>query len=266
MNQGTSVYINQICTFEGYETMNSSGYEVKIAQFEGPFDLLLFFIERDELDIHDIPIAKLTTDFLNYLQHMQSLNMEIASEFILVAATLMRIKAKTLLPRYDTEEETVDLKEDLIQKLIAYKQVKAACMELRNYEAQQMLMSKRGNFEYDFTNALKEQEHLEELSSFTLYTLLRAYDRLIHQYEHKTQEVTHTVEQYPYTIETQKAVLLKLLDLNKRIDFTDILKQSENKVHFVYNFLALLEMLQQQIIQIEQSLGFNHFQIGHKAN
>lgn len=245
-------------------TMNSDGYEVKIAQFEGPFDLLLFFIERDELDIHDIPIAKLTTDFLDYLQQMQSLNMEIASEFILVAATLMRIKAKTLLPRYEAEEEEVDLKEDLIQKLIAYKKVKVACEELRIYESQQLNMSKRGNFSFDISCALQEQEHLEELSSFTLYTLLRLYDKLMYKYENTSQEVTHTVEQYPYTIETQKAVLLSLLDLNKSIDFNTVLKQSDNKVHFVYNFLALLEMLQQQIIQIEQSLGFNHFQIAHK--
>src|SRR6201994_5082966 len=97
-------------------------FEIKIAQFEGPFDLLLFFIERDELDIHDIPIAKITDDFLNYIHHMNSLNMELASEFIYVAATLMRIKAKMLLPRYAAEEEggENDPKAELIRKLIEY--------------------------------------------------------------------------------------------------------------------------------------------------
>ena len=85
--------------------MTDDSFEIKLAQFEGPFDLLLFFIERDELDIHDIPIAKITDDFLNYIHKMNSLNMELASEFIFVASTLMRIKAKMLLPRYAAEQD-----------------------------------------------------------------------------------------------------------------------------------------------------------------
>src|ERR1700760_1337556 len=93
-------------------------FEIKLAQFEGPFDLLLFFIERDELDIHDIPIARITDDFLNYIHQMTSLNMELASEFIFVAATLMRIKAKMLLPRYeaDGEQNETDTREEMIRK------------------------------------------------------------------------------------------------------------------------------------------------------
>ena len=83
----------------------SETYSIKLPQFEGPFDLLLFFIERDELDIYDIPIFKITTDFLSYIHQMEHLDIELASEFILVAATLMRIKAKMLLPRYEKDEE-----------------------------------------------------------------------------------------------------------------------------------------------------------------
>src|ERR1700712_4277357 len=98
-------------------------FEIHLPQFEGPFDLLLFFIERDELDIHDIPIARIADDFLNYLHQMAILNMEIASEFIYVAATLMRIKAKMLLPRYEADDggNETDTKEELIRKLIEYK-------------------------------------------------------------------------------------------------------------------------------------------------
>ena len=108
------------------------GFEVKLPQFEGPFDLLLFFIERDELNIHDIPIARITDDFLNYIQHLNSLNMEVASEFIFVAATLMRIKAKMLLPRpeLDAEGNEIDPKQDLVQKLIEYKKFRLAAEEL----------------------------------------------------------------------------------------------------------------------------------------
>jgi segregation and condensation protein A len=110
--------------------MTEDGFSIKLSQFEGPFDLLLFFIERDELDIHDIPIAKITDDFLHYIHQMTVLNMELASEFIFVAATLMRIKAKMLLPRYnaDDEENEMDTKEGLIRKLIEYKNLKCFAM------------------------------------------------------------------------------------------------------------------------------------------
>src|ERR1700759_1861879 len=106
--------------------MTDDSFAIKLPQFEGPFDLLLFFIERDELDIHDIPIARITDDFLNYIHQMNRLNMELASEFIYVAATLMRIKAKMLLPRFDAEEEEggPDSKAELIRKLIEYKKFK----------------------------------------------------------------------------------------------------------------------------------------------
>src|SRR5258708_23552815 len=112
--------------------LTEESFEIHLPQFEGPFDLLLFFIERDELDIYDIPIARVTDDFLNYLHQMTILNMEIASEFIFVAATLMRIKAKMLLPRYEADDEAdeADSKENLIRKLVEYKRFKEICEEL----------------------------------------------------------------------------------------------------------------------------------------
>ena len=99
--------------------MDDFSFEIKTAEFEGPFDLLLLFIEREELDIHAISLSKITNDFLAYIQKMQAMNMEVASEFIFVAATLMRIKAKTLIPKPSVDEEgnDIDLQEDLIQKL-----------------------------------------------------------------------------------------------------------------------------------------------------
>src|SRR6185312_7993976 len=124
--------------------MTDNSFEIKLAQFEGPFDLLLFFIERDELDIHDIPIAKITDDFLNYIHQMSSLNMELASEFIYVAATLMRIKAKMLLPRYAAEEDgELDPKAELIRKLVEYKKFKLICEEMRPMEEERLKQEKR---------------------------------------------------------------------------------------------------------------------------
>ncbi|MBB5396401.1 ScpA family protein [Mucilaginibacter sp. AK015] len=243
--------------------MTEDGFSIKLSQFEGPFDLLLFFIERDELDIHDIPIAKITDDFLNYIHQMTVLNMELASEFIFVAATLMRIKAKMLLPRYnaDEEENEMDTKEGLIRKLIEYKKFKVLCDELRPYEDERFKQEKRGNIKTDLEQIEKVTVPGEELSELNLYKLMTVYNRLMRQYMTRTEEVHHTVVQYPYTIEKQKEAINNLLRINKKMDFKHIAGNSENKVHFVYNFLAVLEMLQQEMIDITIGLGYNNFWI-----
>src|SRR5882757_8023323 len=147
--------------------MVEENFEIKLPQFEGPFDLLLFFIERDELEIHDIPIARITDDFLNYIHQMTSLNMEVASEFIFVAATLMRIKAKMLLPRYeaDAEGNEIDLKEELIRKLVEYKKIKILCDELRPFEEERLKQEKRGNVKYDLEQVERVTTPGEELST-----------------------------------------------------------------------------------------------------
>jgi len=243
--------------------MTNDNFEINLPQFEGPFDLLLFFIERDELNILDIPIAKITQDFLNYIQQMAALNMEIASEFIFVAATLMRIKAKTLLPsiRLEEEENEIDLKEDLIQKLIAYKQFKVVCEDLKILEADRSLLEKRRNIAYDLHIAAQSNEYNEELESFDLFKLMQVYERAIKNHNNRTQEVKHRIEQYPYTIEEQRKVIASLLEVNEQLDFQSILKHSKDKVQFVYNFLAILEMLQQQLINIQVYSGYNNFHI-----
>lgn len=246
--------------------MTDANFEIKLPQFEGPFDLLLFFIERDELNIHDIQIAKITDDFLNYIHHLNSLNMEVASEFIFMAATLMRIKAKMLLPRYENDEvgNEIDSREALIQKLIEYKQYKDICEMLRPLEDERFKKEKRGNIGYELDKIGKTSLPGEELSDMSLYKLMLIYDRLSKNYLSRTHEVKHTIIQYPYTIEEQKKAIEHLLNINKRMNFKGMLIHSENKVHFVYNFLAMLELLQQELIDIQIGLGYNNFWISSK--
>jgi segregation and condensation protein A len=243
--------------------MTDDSFAIRLPQFEGPFDLLLFFIERDELDIHDIPIARITDDFLNYIHQMTSLNMELASEFIFVAATLMRIKAKMLLPRYEADEagDEADTKENLIRKLIEYKKFKELCDELRPFEDERFKQEKRGNIKHDLEQVEKVTLPGEELSEISLYKLMMVHERVMKNYLNRSEEVHHTVVQYPYTIEKQKKAIDDLLKINKMLDFKAIAGQSENKVHFVYNFLAVLEMLQQELIDIQIGLGYNNFWI-----
>ncbi len=246
--------------------MESAHYEIKLEQFEGPFDLLLFFIERDELNIHDIPISRITDDFLDYLQQMQSLNIELASEFIFVASTLMRIKAKMLLPRpeLDENENEVDLKQQLVQKLILYKQFKDICEQLKIFESNREKLHARGNIFYDIKNT-KRQIIDEELASFDLYKLMMVYERMMYNFTHRVQPIVHTVVKFPYTIEQQKKAITALIELNKKLDFQHIIANSENKVQLVFNFLAILEMLQQKLLDIEVGIGFNNFSIEKKS-
>ena len=246
--------------------MAEESFEIHLPQFEGPFDLLLFFIERDELEIRDIPIARITDDFLNYLHHMTILNMEVASEFIYVAATLMRIKAKMLLPRYEADDEgdETDTKEELIRKLIEYKKFKEICEELHPFEDERFKQEKRGNIRFDIEQVDTVELPGEELSEINLYKLMVVYDRLLKRFQTRSEEVVHTVTQYPYTIEQQKKAIEELLKINTMMDFKAIAGHSENKVHFVYNFLAVLEMLQQELIDIQVGLGYNNFWVSLK--
>jgi len=238
-------------------------FEIKLPVFEGPFDLLLFFIERDELNIQDVEISKITNDFLAYIHQLLALNVEVASEFILVAATLMRIKSKMLLPRIELDEagNEINTEQDLIARLIAYKQFKSAAEEMKGFEEARFLMDRRGNIEFDLALAAESSTHQDELLSLDLYKLLVVYQKSMQRYELRTEEVKHTVVQYPYTIEQQKHFIANLLNINEQIDFAMVMKNSENKVHFVYNFLAILEMLQQQIVEIRIGSGYNNFSV-----
>jgi segregation and condensation protein A len=162
-----------------------STYTIRINAFEGPFDLLLFFIERDELDIYDIPIAKITDDFLAYVHTMENLNIDLASEFILVAATLMRIKAKMLIPRKEVDEQgnEIDPREELIQRLLEYKAYKEATDELRNREEARSMAFPRGNIEVELGALAEEALADAELESLTLYKLLQAFKRVMERFE-----------------------------------------------------------------------------------
>jgi len=241
-------------------------FEIRLPQFEGPFDLLLFFIERDELDIQDIPIARITDDFLDYIHRMNELNIELASEFIFVAATLMRIKARMLLPRPDLDEEgnEIDLKRDLVRKLIEYKKIKEAAEGFRLLENDRFMRERRGSIMFDLQQIALTADPGEELESFDLYKLMVTFNRLMVRRERQKEPSEHVVVQYPYDIEQQKGVIRRLLEINRRLDFRGMVSNSSDKVHFVYNFLAMLEMLQQDLISIHTGLGYNNFWIEAK--
>ena len=237
------------------------GYTIKIQQFEGPFDLLLFFIERDELDINDIPISKITEDFLHYIKELEKLNIDVASEFILVAATLMRIKAKLLIPRKEIDEEgnEIDPRDELTQKLLEYKQYKEIIDELRDLEQSQSSKHNRGNVSKELKQIANKALVDSELESFDLFKLLKTYQKVLDRFENRKREVVHEIVSYNYTIQNQQAHIVKRISTGSRSTFMDIFKGLENRVHAIVTFLALLELLNLQRVVITQGEGFNNF-------
>ena len=236
-------------------------FEIKLPQFEGPFDLLLFFIERDEIDVNDIPISNITNDFLSYIHRMNELNIELASEFILVAATLMRIKAKMLLPRPELDDQgnEVDPRKDLVERLLLYKQYKESCEELKVMEDDRGMKTNRGNIQKELATIAMQNSHAEELMNLTLYQLLNSFNKVLKRFDAEKNKVFHHVITYPYTISDQKNIVKTMLKGQEKVPFTDIIFSCENKVQAIFTFLGVLELLQEQLIKITLGMGFNNF-------
>jgi segregation and condensation protein A len=236
-------------------------FEVKLPLFEGPFDLLLFFIERDELDIYDIPISKITNDFLEYIHHMEHLNIEVASEFILVAATLMRIKSKMLLPRPQIDEQgnEIDPREELVKHLLEYKKYKSVVDTFHKMEETELMKEKRGNLVKEL-KALAESTNVEsELQDVTVFKLMTVFEKVMKRFEAEKNKPVHQVIQYPYTVDGQKKYLIEEIGKRQRIAFTELLQLYPSRIGLIFNFLAILEMLALQQIGVQIGEGFNNF-------
>jgi segregation and condensation protein A len=242
-------------------TNNSLSYQIKLAQFEGPFDLLLFFIERDELDIYNIPITKITDDFLEFIHHQQTVNIELSSEFILFISTLMRIKAKMLLPRkeLDAQGNEIDPREELVNKILEYKKFKEASAQMAEMEALRMLMVKRGNIQKELSHIGEETGEGTEIQNITLFKLMKAFERAMQKYSDRVNKPVHTVVQYNYTMEVSRQNMLSMAQQLKTISFEKIFEDAENRVHAIFLFLSLLELIQQKFLKIIVGEGMNNF-------
>lgn len=241
--------------------MQNTSYQIKLPQFEGPFDLLLFFIERDELDIYNIPINRIITDFLEYIHQSEELNIELSSEFILFISTLMRIKAKMLLPRkeLDAQGNEIDPREELVNKILEYKRFKEASAQMAEMEALRMLMVKRGNIQRELAQVGEEESEGTEIQNITLFKLMKAFERAMQKYSDRLNKPVHTVVQYNYTMEKSREDMLTLAQQERHLSFEKIFESSENRVHAIFLFLSLLELVQQKFLNIMIGEGKNNF-------
>jgi len=241
--------------------VSNAQYQIRLPQFEGPFDLLLFFIERDELDIYNIPITGIINDFLDYIHKQESLNIELSSEFILFISTLMRIKAKMLIPRkeIDSQGNEIDPRQELVDKILEYKKYKEASAKMAEMEAVRMLMVKRGNIQKELSSIGETAGEGTEIHNITLFKLMKSFEKVMEKYHDRYNKPVHTVVPYNYTMENSREYVLSLAGVEKNVSFEKIFETCENRVHAIFLFLSMLELIQQKFLKIMIGEGKNNF-------
>ncbi|MEN9697702.1 MAG: hypothetical protein RLZ56_1123 [Bacteroidota bacterium] len=245
-----------------------SNYSIKVDQFEGPFDLLLFFIERDEMDIYNIQITKIINDFLEFIHNQDKLNIELSSEFILFVSTLMRIKAKLLLPRkeMDAQGNEIDPRQELIDKILEYKKYKEAAVQMADLEAIRMLMMKRGNIQKEMSMVGEEAAEGTELQTVTLFKLMKSFEKVMLRLQDRQFKPVHTVVRYNYTMEGSRTHVLELIEKEKTVSFEKIFDICEDRVHALFLFLSILELSQQKYMKLMVGEGRNNFIVEWNEN
>jgi len=220
-------------------------------------DLLLFFIRRDELDIYDIPISYITTEFMEYLKLLEQLDLEAAGDFILMASTLMQIKVRMLLPKMTDEKgEEIDPRANLVQALLEYKQYKEMAEEFSIFESNQRMLSYRGNFDADEKETPVELNTL--LKNITIYDLIKAFK---HALEQKPHEPVHTIERISVSIDEQINLILEKVKTLKELSFIELIIDMREKIRIIVTFVAMLELIKMGKIGLRESVNFNDFVI-----
>ncbi len=236
--------------------MKSQIYRVQLDQFEGPLDLLLYFIRRDEIDIYDIPISNITSEYLQVIEDMKSMNLSIAGEFILMAATLMRIKSKMLLPRQilDEDGEPIDPRTQLVEQLLEYQQYKDLSIELSARWNEQSTRHPRG-----LDQEVEDTDNIElafkEVSLFDLAKYFKeAMDRMpvITSYELKRDSMS---------LDYKKEHILQSFDGDGVLSFKRLLSNCKDKIEMIISFLALLDLIRLREISVFQNQLFDSIEI-----
>lgn len=231
-------------------------YSVRLNNFEGPLDLLLFFIRRDELDIYDIPIASITQEFLEYVKVLELLDLELAGEFIVMASMLVQIKAQMLLPRDEKAGgdtgliDEDDPRAELVKRLLEYKRYREASDSLTLSAENQRYVLYRSVFE-------AEEIHAAESGAYrnaTLFDLLKALKRAVEKAP--DQADPHVVTRFPITVEEKAAEIIHTLGTKPSVRFFELIG-GLTKMHIVVTFLALLELAKNHRILVQQDERFD---------
>ena len=245
-------------------------YEVKIDAFQGPIDLLWHLLQKDELEIYDIKIAEITEQYLDYIATMQRLDLDVASEFLIMAARLMEIKAQTLLPSKDddNEQEEEDPRQKLVERLLEYKKYKDLASELREFEQEQ-----RKSYTRNVAPLLSELDFEEEspLEDIKLDEFVAAFENVLSRKKKRKAEedeepetnISH-LEPEDITIKEQKGYIMQqVVKLSGEATLWQIFSKLESKLEIIVTFMALLELIKIEEVKVEQESNFTEIKIYH---
>ena len=221
-------------------------YRVKLTEFEGPLDLLLFFIKRDELEIEDIPISRITREFLDYLHLMAQLDLEIAGDFIVMAATLMQIKVRMLLPRDENAEEEEDPRAELVRRLMEYKKFKELSQQMGTLEEEQRRVYYRKFFSAD-THEEPAAGEGEVLADVSLFNLIAAFRSAM---DHMPRKVVHEVALSNISVDEQMSFVLDFLRVRGATTLLTLVSHMTEKVRIIVTVIALLELTKNKVIAL----------------
>ncbi len=233
-------------------------YKVKLEVFEGPLDLLFYLIKKEEIDIYDIPIARITEQYLGYLGLMQLLDLRLAGEFLVMASTLMQIKSKMLLPleeREPEEEEELDPRAELVRRLLEYKKFKEAATCLEDLETERLKTFRRRVIPATFGAPETEEESYFEAN---LFDLISAFSKILKTIPKK--EFLEIISD-EFTVEKKVHDLLHLLVVKPVIYFSKLFERAKNKAEIIATFLALLELIRLKEVIIRQRRSFGEIEI-----
>ena len=233
-------------------------YQIKIENFEGPLDLLLYFIRRDELDIYDIPISRITKDFISVISEWKRLNLIIAGDFIVMASTLMRVKAKMLIPRPELDDDGIrlDPREELINQLIDYSRFKDAASFLKQMNEESSLMTPR-QFQQSINPDSADTLNLV-LEDITLFDIASYFKKVIEKRPIISQ---FELSREPIKLEQQKEIILKRLNEIDRLSFKNLTKKIQSKLELIVTFLAILDLIRVGICHVVQDAIFGELEL-----
>lgn len=244
--------------------------KIKVADFEGPFDLLLHLIKKNKMDIYNVEIYKVTNQYLEYLNTRKVMDLEITSEFIVVAATLIEIKSKNLLPKVKVEEEEneEDIEIKLMERLIEYKRFKAVSEFFNDkYVSSGEVFSKKPEVIEEIKAEKVDNDDI--FKNITLLDLYNIYNKILENYREKQNKVNVVQKKIyvdKYKVEDKMEELLKKFNSVEVIEFNNLMKESSCKLETVVIFLALLELIKIRTIQVFQDENFSNILIKRRRD
>ncbi len=232
-------------------------FNIKLENFEGPLDLLLYFIKRDKIDIYDIPITKITNEYILVIDEAKKLDVSIAGEFLFMASMLLRIKTQMLLPR-QIDDESLDIDDpriDLVSQLIEYKKYKTVAHKLKNLHFENKDTFFRSSVKVVYDQSPDVSDYLNEVS---LYDISKIFKEAI---DNAPSEDTFEIYREMVSLNDQKNFILKEFEKKKVISLKNLVKNLETKIEIIVTFLALLEMIKQSEIICSQKENFEDIEI-----